>query len=202
MGPEAAEPSAAALLGSHAVLVPVKAFTAAKRRMAPVLAPAERRALARRLATGVLEAARPLGMAVVCDDREVADWARRLGALVIWEPGRGLNGAVEEGVEHLARLGARQVTVAHADLPQPASLAEVGSFEGVTLVPDRSGDGTNVISLPSRLGFRFSYGPGSFSRHLSQCATLGVPVRVLQNHPLSIDVDHPGDLAHSRLSRR
>src|SRR5207302_1160685 len=82
-------------------------------------------------------APRPLPVAVVCDDATVADWARQSGALVVWEPGRGLNGAVEAGVERLASAGAARVIVAHADLPLAGPLAWAGRFPGITLVPDR-----------------------------------------------------------------
>jgi 2-phospho-L-lactate guanylyltransferase len=80
------------------VLVPVKAFGEAKRRLGPTLDHAQRVSLARAMADRVIEAAAPLPVAVVCDDTEVAAWARAHRALVVWEPGRGLNGAVEAGV--------------------------------------------------------------------------------------------------------
>src|SRR3954453_15972599 len=85
-----------------AVLVPVKSFSVAKRRLAPALDAAEREALARSMAEQVLRAAEPMPVAVVCDDGEVAGWATERGALVILAPGRGLNGAVADGVAHLA----------------------------------------------------------------------------------------------------
>src|SRR5438132_7204518 len=124
-------------LGRTAVLIPVKAFGAAKRRLSPALAPSERSRLAKDMADHVLRAAHPLPVAVVCDDAEVADWARQGGALVITEPGRGLNGAVAEGVRQLAAAGVEQVIVAHADLPLARELSWVAGFEGVTVVPDR-----------------------------------------------------------------
>src|SRR5439155_3251937 len=96
-------------VGPVAVLVPVKAFATAKLRLAPAMAAGERAALARTMADRVVAAASPLPVAVVCDDDEVAAWARERGAIVIHEPGRGLNGAVQEGVSWLAGEGARQV---------------------------------------------------------------------------------------------
>ncbi|HLN16474.1 MAG TPA: 2-phospho-L-lactate guanylyltransferase [Acidimicrobiales bacterium] len=182
------------LLGQAAVLVPVKAFAVAKRRLGRALSDDERRALVRRLAEGVLAAAAPLAAAVVCDDTEVADWARGQRALVVWEPGRGLNGAVEAGVGRLAAMGVEHVTVAHGDLPRPSGLGRLEPFDGVTLVPDRHGNGTNVVRVPAHSGFRFSYGPGSFARHLAEGARLGLPTRVLDLAGLSLDVDVPGDL--------
>ena len=81
--------------GDTAVLVPVKAFGEAKRRLSSALDPAARAALARRMAANVVAAAAPFAVAVVCDDEDVAAWAHEHGALVLHEPGRGLNGAVE-----------------------------------------------------------------------------------------------------------
>jgi 2-phospho-L-lactate guanylyltransferase len=184
----------ALLLGRLAVLIPVKAFAEAKVRLAPALDPAERAALARSMAEQVVGAARQLPVAVVCDDREVAGWARALGVLVVWEPGRGLNGAVEAGVTRLAGLGVEQVIVAHADLPLATDLTWVGDVPGVTLVPDRANDGTNVACVPTNAGFRFAYGPGSFARHCAEARRLGLPLRVVREASLGWDVDVPSDL--------
>jgi|SRR5580658_3643445 2-phospho-L-lactate guanylyltransferase len=184
-----------AALGPRAVLVPVKSFADAKTRLGEVLSDAERRALVQAMAERVLAAAAPLPVAVVCDDRAVAGWARQHGALVIWEPGRGLNGAVEAGVERLGEMGVEHVTVAHGDLPMATGIGSLEPFEGITLVPDRHGNGTNVIRLPVGCGFRFSYGPGSFERHQRECHRLSMPVQVLHAPTLAHDVDWPDDLA-------
>ncbi len=146
------------------------------------------------MAQRVLEAAHPLPVVVVCDDNDVADWARDRGALVVWEPGRGLNGAVEAGVDHLRAAGVAHVTVSHADLPRASGLAAVGVLSGITLVPDRYGNGTNVIALPVDAGFRFSYGPGSFSRHRAEAERVGLAAHVLDLPDLAWDVDEPADL--------
>jgi len=182
-------------LGDHAVLVPVKSFVHAKQRLTTALGDDDRRALVRRMAEQVLRAAAPIPVAVVCDDPEVAEWARGHGAIVLWEPGRGLNGAVQSGVAQLAHRGVRRVVVAHADLPMARDLARLVGFGGVTLVPDRRDDGTNVIELPARAGFRFSYGPGSFARHRAECDRLGIATRVVREPFLTYDVDWPSDLS-------
>ena len=183
------------LLGPVAVLIPVKSFREAKVRLAPALDPAERAALARAMAERVLAAAGRLPAAVVCDDVEVAGWARAQGVLVVWEPGRGLNGAVEAGVAQLARLGVEQVVVAHADLPLASDLTWVADFEGVTLVPDTYDDGTNVAAVPTTSGFRFAYGPGSFARHVAEAERLALPLRVVREPSLGWDIDVPADLS-------
>lgn len=183
-----------AWLGPAAVLVPVKAFGEAKVRLAPALSPSGRAALAQTMAEAVLAATHPLPAAVVCDDIGVAGWARRHGALVIWEPGRGLNGAVEAGVEWLRRAGVERVVVAHADLPRAGGLADLAVGTGVVLVPDRHCDGTNVAVVPAAAGFRFSYGPGSFSRHRTESDRLGLETSVVTDPLLAFDVDSPADV--------
>lgn len=189
-----------AVVGPIAVLVPVKSFREAKLRLAPALDGQHRAELARAMATHVVASASPLPVAVVCDDAEVAEWGRDLGALVVWEPERGLNRAVEAGVERLGAGGARRVIVVHADLPRAAGIDRVAGFPGVTLVPDRCDNGTNVICVPTAAGFTFSYGPGSFARHVAEAHRLGLGTRVVRDPALSHDVDLPADLAGLRLA--
>jgi 2-phospho-L-lactate guanylyltransferase len=169
---------------SAAVLVPIKAFADAKVRLSSALSGPDRDALARRLAARVLAAAAPLPLYVACDDGDVAAFATVHGAEVLWTPGLGLNGAV---------VG--RVVVAHADLPRVRGLAELAEgTEDVVLAPDRKDDGTNVLALPAVVGFRFSYGPGSFARHRAEADRLGLTARVVRDDRFAWDVDLPADL--------
>jgi len=180
---------------SAAVVVPVKAFTSAKVRLAGALDPSERADLARRMGEVVLAAANPLPAVVVCDDDEVRAWAQRAGARVVWCPGRGLNGAVADGLAALRADGVAMAVVAHADLPLATRLDWVAEFPGVTLVPDRRLDGTNVLAVPTEAGFRFAYGAGSFARHRAEAQARGLPARIVRDDRLAWDVDLPADLA-------
>lgn len=190
------------------MLVPVKAFAAGKARLAPALSAPERETLARMMAERVVAAAAPLPVAVACDDDDVAAWAHAHGAEVVWTPGVGLDGAVQQGCELLVAGGAGRVVVCHADLPRAAGLARLAGdgdgdgdgdgFDGITFVPDRRDDGTNVASIPAtaiEAGFTFAYGPGSFRRHVAEAERLDVPVRVLRLPELQWDVDTPDDLS-------
>lgn len=179
---------------SVAVLLPVKAFRQAKLRLASALDAGARAELARAMATTVVRAAGGLPVWVVCDDDDVAAWAAATGAHVLWRPGRGLNGAVADGVAELAAAGVDRVIVAHADLPHALDLGWVADAGGVTLVPDRRDDGTNVACVPARSGFVFTYGPGSFARHCAEAARLGLALRVVREPRLGWDVDIPDDL--------
>jgi 2-phospho-L-lactate guanylyltransferase len=85
--------------------------------------------------------------------------------------------------------------VAHADLPLATRLDWLAEFPGVTLVPDRRLDGTNVVAVPTAVGFQFSYGAGSFARHRAQARALDLPARIVRDDRLAWDVDVPADLA-------
>lgn len=178
------------------VVVPVKAFTLAKGRLAGVLDAGVRARLARSMADHVLGAAAPLGVSVVCEDDEVAAWAVASGAEVEWTPDLGLNGAVQEAVRRLAARGVRRVVVAHADLPFARDLATFAGVDDdeVLVVADRRREGTNVLSVPTGAGFTFSYGVGSYARHAAEAARLGLRCRTVDSVHLGWDVDEPADL--------
>ncbi len=176
-----------------AVLIPIKAFRAAKHRLATLLDEEQRAELARAMASRVVAAAVGLPVTIVCDDDDVAVWAETLGASVLWRPGVGLNEAVSDGVSVLADRY-DEIIVTHADLPLARDLSLVRGFTGITLVPDRRRDGTNIICLPSRCGFRFAYGVASFMRHCDEANRIGQPLRVLYDENLAWDIDTPDDL--------
>lgn len=183
-------------MAATAVLVPIKAFGAAKARLAGVLDDAPRAALARSMAERVLDAAGTMRVWVACDDDDVAAWALARGAQVMWTEDLDLNGAVALGLSALRDSGdAETVVIAHGDLPMAAGLARVTWFRGATVVPDRRNDGTNVLCVPLSVPFVPAYGPGSFARHVAQLRALGVPVRIAHLPELQWDVDVPEDLA-------
>jgi 2-phospho-L-lactate guanylyltransferase len=179
-----------------AVLVPVKSFGVAKRRLTGWLSDDDRQRFARWMAERVLAAAAPQPVFVACDDEAVADWSEAHGAHVLWGPGLGLNGAIDHGIDTMAGKGIDHVTVAHGDLPFPEGLAGVAIADHVVLVCDRRRDGTNVLSRPTALALRAEYGGGSFRRHLTAGLASGAPVVVRRDARLSIDVDTVDDCRH------
>ncbi|MDA3039436.1 MAG: hypothetical protein O3C27_07865, partial [Actinomycetota bacterium] len=140
-------------------------------------------------------AARPLPTWVVCDDANVATFATAQGAGVIWRASRGLNAAVTDGFDFLRNEGHTTVVIAHADLPRATDLGWVSDFAGVTIVPDRRGDGTNVMAVPASADFRFQYGVGSSRAHQAEALRLTLPYRVVDDRELGWDVDVPEDLS-------
>lgn len=179
-----------------AVLIPIKSFQEAKKRLSPDLSANERLRLARWMAERVVAAVRPLPTYVACDDDGVAAWAELQGAGVSWSPGLGLNGAVELGVKTVSSAGAEHVIISHGDLPLADGLRSVSHDGRIIIVPDRRRAGTNVLSRPCNADMNALYGPGSFRRHFDAAISTGLPVSVRFDPHLSIDIDTIDDCRH------
>jgi 2-phospho-L-lactate guanylyltransferase len=183
-----------------AVLVPIKSFRAAKGRLAGALGPAARSDLSRMMAARVLAAGHPFPTFVVCDDDDVAAWAGRHEAEVLWTPGLGLNGAIDHAIDVVTGKGAEHVVVAHSDLPLATTFEHLVHQHVVTLVPDHRLDGTNVQSRPTSMRLAAGYGAASFRRHLAAALEAGHRVRVVTDPRLARDVDTIDDLRHLHIA--
>jgi 2-phospho-L-lactate guanylyltransferase len=183
-----------------AVLIPIKAFHAAKGRLSGWLPAPDRARLARWMAEQVIIAAKPLPTFIACDDEDVAGWAESLGAHVLWGPGLGLNGAIDQGVDTIAGKGADHVIISHGDLPLADDLSRFARPGQIVLVPDRRRDGTNVLARPCAVTLPAAYGGGSFRTHLDAALATGTPVTVCIDPRLSIDIDTIDDCRHPMVA--
>lgn len=187
------------------VLIAAKQLALAKTRLAPVLPPIERSALAEAMFRDVLGAA--LGaagadrVAVVSSDPSILGTAQSAGALAIDEQyPRGLNAAVRLATGALIAQGADAVCTVLADIPLvtaadiDAALANLPGPPGVALVPSRDLSGTNIIARtpPDVIATRF--GHLSLARHFDECRRLGVPCRVVRLDRPALDLDVMADL--------
>lgn len=172
--------------------IPVKSFTVAKRRLAPVLDAATRSRLGRAIALRTAGCARAAGadVRVVAGDDAVDRWAVAHGFQVLREPpGGGLDAAA--GVVAAATTG--EWAILHADLPLLAmsELRRVLAVDGFAIAPAHDG-GTSLIK--GRGSFPFAYGPASFHRHLA-----ARPDSTVFTSPgLALDLDTPEDLDTAR----
>lgn len=146
----------------------------------------------------MLEALDGFDVLVVTDDEAVAAWAREQMCEVLSPGAPGLNHAATAAREHLNVSGADRMALIHSDLALPRSLPQVLSLDGTVLVPDLSADGTNVLLLPVRSHMQFSYGPGSFRRHLDRCLadTSVGSIAIHRDRRLGLDLDTVTDLRH------
>lgn len=169
--------------------IPVKPFGVAKARLAPLLDATGRARLGMAIAARTIRVAARVGSpAVVTGDDAVAEWAAAHGADVIREQPGGLDGAASAIV---ADADGGPWMVLHADLPRvrPDDLRHVAhALDTVPAVLAPSWDGGT--SLYASTGpARFSYGPGSFHRHLRRSPGALVLVRP----GLALDLDTPSD---------
>ncbi|MEM4699744.1 MAG: 2-phospho-L-lactate guanylyltransferase [Candidatus Nezhaarchaeales archaeon] len=185
--------------------VPFKDPRSAKTRLARALSDEEREGLSMAMFEDVLAAL--LGaegldkVLVVSSSREVLSEAARMGAVPIDEGApRGLNEALGLALEVCLREGADALLVAPADLPLLTRgcvsrlLDLLGPPPSVVISPSRGRGGTNALLLSPPNLIRFSFGPGSFSRHLSLALGRGADVVVYEAPELSLDVDEEEDL--------
>ena len=189
-------------------IVPVKALDGAKRRLAPALAPCERRRLVLAMLNDVLALLRDVPsiarVLVVTPDPEVASLATSHGADVVAEDGHGdLNAAVRRGLAHAGHTGAARALVIPADVPLAThaeivsilACAPAGAKPQVVIVPSEDGEGTNAVLLAPPEAMRPEFGEGSFVRHVAQAVALGLDFCVLRLPGLAADIDQPPDLA-------
>jgi len=184
-------------------ILPVKSFADAKQRLAESLGAGSRRALAQAMFADVLGSLRRIpgldGIAVVTSDRSAEAAARADRLIVLADTAQaGQSEAALIGIRHALADGYDRVLLIPGDTPliQPADLAGLMvAGDGVTIVPDRHGTGTNALVLAPPDAIEPSFGLDSFARHVAAADAAGVPHRVEKVAALALDVDTPADLA-------
>jgi len=174
-------------------VVPIKSFDIAKERLRLGGVP-DVTSLARKLALGVLESCSPRQVIVVSESSDVTSFAREHGADVFESTASGLNEAVQGAYEQLSSRFAR-IIIVHGDLRHPEGLANFQPDEGVTVVTDHLGLGTNVLVVPTMIDFRFCYGSNSASLHGREAQRLDIDFHLITDSQWRFDVDEPSDLA-------
>ena len=105
--------------------------------------------------------------------------------------GEPSNGGLDGAAGAVVAASRRSWAVLHADLPllRPEDLVAVWEADApAVLAPSRDG-GTSLFCGSGPM--RFSYGPGSFPRHLARA-----PDAAIVSRPgLALDLDTPADLA-------
>ena len=186
------------------VVVPVKPFALAKRRLSAILGDAERAALARCMVEDLLQTlgrcARISGVVVVTREKAMRDIAARHGVTLLPEAEPGLSKSIYQAARHLAGHGATSLLMLPTDVPLATSeeidqlVARHGWAPAVTIVSDGEGWGTNAIAVspPDLMPFRF--GRRSFEAHKAAATALGARVQVVRSPGLALDIDTPEDL--------
>jgi 2-phospho-L-lactate guanylyltransferase (CobY/MobA/RfbA family) len=206
-------------LGHLVAIIPVRGLERAKTRLGEALDPEERHVLVEGLLRRTIHAAVATSgiraVAVVSPDPEALAVAADAGAVTLPQGGGGLNEGLADGRAWARELGASALLVIPADLPaiDPTELGRildaardrlVGSRSAardagtaptslVALVPDRAGQGTNLLLLAPPGAIPFQFGPGSRAAHAGAAARTGAVYLELSG-PLGLDLDTPDDL--------
>jgi 2-phospho-L-lactate guanylyltransferase len=185
------------------VVVPIKAFTSAKTRLSDRLDPEQRACLAQASAERVLGAVAgcdlvDLRLAVV-DTDQAAKMARHWNFEVLQRPDLfGQSAAVGAGFAAAIKRGATSVLTVSADVPlvRPKDIQEMLRPKApvLVMVSDREGRGTNAMRLDPAIDFRLHFGPDSLAMHKREAAALELPVKVIDNPRVRLDIDTPDDI--------
>jgi 2-phospho-L-lactate guanylyltransferase len=189
-------------------LVPLKDLVQAKTRLAGLLRPSERRALAQAMVQDVLSVlcAHPEvdRVTLLSDDPGADLLAVKYGCDCLAEcelGAEGFNPLLEEAARRLVCGSGQPLLVLHGDLPLlrgddiTAVLAHQRRSGGLVICCDREGTGTNLLAFDGDSAVPFCFGPGSCARHVAAARAAGVPVRVLHREGIALDIDGPRDMA-------
>jgi 2-phospho-L-lactate guanylyltransferase len=204
-------------------VVPVKPLRYGKSRLAHILSPEERAALTTSMLNRTLETLNNVPgifrSLVISRDPSALKIARNYGAYTYGEGDKqDLNVALIRAAHLAAAQEATGILIIPADLPLitvedvemmlPAMASNSATTHSrpygngamryderraIAICADRNGNGTNALYVSPPLGFEFSYGDGSFSRHLQQAQRLGMKSRIVHAPGLKFDLDTEED---------
>jgi 2-phospho-L-lactate/phosphoenolpyruvate guanylyltransferase len=187
-------------------VVPVKERDRAKERLAPLLAPELRQALALAMLRDVLAAlsnAEGLaGLLVVTCDPAAGRVARHYGARLIEDGARdGHTGAVAAAARLLRAERRGGMLTLPGDIPLVTAdeisrlVAAHRPAPSFTIVPSHDEGGSNAILLSSPDAVPLRFGVDSFFPHLRAAEAQGIRPSVLRLPGIALDIDNPEDLA-------
>ena len=188
-----------------AIVIPVKEFREAKKRLAPHFSPDDRAALAQAMCEDFFDVVAAVRCAdrifVISKEPQVLLRARDLGWETIAESRQiSESDSVDAASRYCAERGVQALLRLPVDIPlvEPADIDAVFDALGVAptaiLVPSSDGTGTNAILRSPPALFPSRFGPHSFVRHLAEAEACGVRAQVFRNPRLELDIDEWADL--------
>ncbi len=192
-------------------VIPVKSFARAKTRLAGSLDAPARAALARGMASDVINAARQArGVETVyalASDPRTAEWAAHRRATPLAEGRRAsLSRVIARAIDVLAARGADVVIYLASDLPglTHADIEQLLDAHrgGLTVAAARRDGGTNAFVCDTPRPISFAFGPGSAARHLARARVAGLRATRVNLPAFSRDIDTAADLAALRSRPR
>jgi 2-phospho-L-lactate guanylyltransferase len=191
------------------LVVPIKAFASAKTRLSARFDADQRACLAQASAERVLSAVAgcaPVEMRIaVVETDAAARMARHHGFDVIQRTDLyGQSAAVGAGFHAAIVRGATNLLTVSADVPllRPRDIEEILKPKGpvLVMVSDREGRGTNALRIDPAVEMRLHFGPDSLPLHRREADAMKLPVEVIDNPRVRIDIDTPEDIEALEVS--
>jgi 2-phospho-L-lactate guanylyltransferase len=189
----------------RALLLPVKDLRNAKQRLAGILSPEERFALAHAMLADTVSAMRGVQRAdkifVVTNYEPAMQAARENGWQVLSEVRQiSESVSVDDASHRIESLGFSAVLRIPLDLPliQSRDIDDLFAIEcsppSIVIVPSRDGTGTNAILRTPPTLFPSHFGSGSFAKHCAEANAARAQIHHRRNPRLEMDVDDESDL--------
>jgi len=186
-------------------IVPVKPLRRGKSRLSTVLSETERTLLNHNLLVSTLKILSSVNridqILVVSRDPAALTLAREYDARTVLENGSPeLNTALSRAALVAKTYRVNEILILPADLPllTTEELERVLRLSGnppeILICPDRRKDGTNLLYINPEGLISFSYGSGSFNKHLELARQSGARVNIISSNSLELDLDTPEDL--------
>ena len=188
-----------------AVLIPAKRLDSAKQRLASSLSPRQRAglvwAMLEDVAAAVNGAVAPDRVVLTSSDPELLGQARAHNWEAIEEKVQvSESQSVDRASMILKEAGVGAVLRIPLDVPLIRS-QDVDQLLGsemeppnALLVPSRDGRGTNALLRCPPDAFPSRFGPGSLAHHRMEAARAGVPLTIVENSRVALDLDQLEDL--------
>ena len=196
-------------------IMPVKPLLRAKSRLSGVLSPTEREKLALNMLVRNVELLKSipsvLGTLVISRDTKLLSIVRDLGGIhTVQESGQPeLNSALLRATDLLRSWGAEAVLILPTDIPLVTAedieqIVHLGRLrDTVVIAPDSQKNGTNALLVHPPGIIQYSYGEGSYARHITFAELAGLNVQVYESERIAVDVDTPSDLLlYERLAAK
>ncbi len=184
-------------------LIPVKALSEVKSRLAPYLTLYQRDELVLTMLQHViqilLDCQKIAQVSVVSPDIRVLEYARMLGAYALLEEQQGHNPALHAAAKREEAIGITALLTISADLPllQRADIEhmiEASQQYDVVLAPSQEGTGTNAVLIRPPLALPYVFGPASLQRYQQEAERHELFTTLVKRPGLSLDVDTIKDL--------
>jgi 2-phospho-L-lactate guanylyltransferase len=189
------------------LIIPVKNFSGAKKRLSPFLTQSERSGLYQTMLLDVMECVQQISYfdrkSLVTRDPLAIKIAEEFGFSVIPEPkNRGHTLAVQSGIKHIIECGVKSMMTLPGDIPlvTPEEITtlidthETSPAPACTIAPSHDFGGSNaVVSTPADC-IAPAFGPDSYRAHQEIARRQGILPNEVICPGIGLDIDTPEDL--------